>query len=323
MRRQRLRPARGTAPRPTLHLGAALVAAASVLLAACSTAPSSANAASAGGGGVIQVVAAENFWGSIASQIGGSHVHVVSIITNPNTDPHSYEPTAADARTIAGARFVIENGIGYDPWVPRLLAADQSQPAVLNVGALLGVPVGGNPHRWYNPADVQAVIRQMVADFSKLDPADRAYFAQQRTRFDTVDLKQYDALIAAIKAKYAGTPVGASESIFAMLAPALGLKLITPPAFLKAISEGTEVPAADKQLIDSQIKNHLIKIYVYNSQNVTPDVQAQLAEVKAGHIPYATITETLVPASASYQIWQARQLAGIQAALARAAASGR
>lgn len=301
-----------------------LLAAAAVLLAGCSTSPASTTGvAGKGSGRVIQVVAAENFWGSMASQIGGRHAHVVSIITNPNTDPHSYEPTAADARTIAGAQLVIENGIGYDPWVPRLLGADQEHPLTLDVGTLLGVPVGGNPHRWYSPADVQAVISRLVADYSKLDPADSAYFARQRTRFNAVALKQYNTLIKAIRAKYAGTPVGASESIFAMLAPALGVKLITPYSFLKAISEGTEVSAADKQLIDNQIRHHLIKIYVYNSQNVTPDVQAQLSEVKAEHIPYTTITETLVPASATYQAWQARELAGIEAALARAAQANR
>jgi zinc/manganese transport system substrate-binding protein len=292
-------------------------------LAACSTAPAASVPATSGGPGAkIMVVAAENFWGSIASQIGGSHATVVSIITNPSTDPHTYEPTATDARTFAGAQFVIENGIGYDPWVPKLLSADQQQPATLDVGTLLGVASGGNPHRWYNPADVQAVINAMVTSYQKLDPADSAYFAQQRTRFNTVALKQYNATIAAIKAKYPGVPVGASESIFAMLAPALGVNLITPYSFLKAISEGTEVSAADKQAIDNQIKNHQIKIYVYNSQNVTPDVQAQLTEVKADHIPYTTITETLVPPSSTYQAWQTGQLAGIQAALARAAQGG-
>lgn len=302
--------------RPRMWLAGALLAAASLVLAACST--SSANTGTTTSGSVIQVVVAENFWGSIASQIGGSHAHVTSIITSPTTDPHSYEPTAADARTLAGAQLVIEDGIGYDPWVAKFLAADQGHPLVLNVGTLLGVPVGGNPHRWYNPADVQAVIRQMVADFTRLDPAQRGYFAAQRTSFNTVALGPYNTLIAAIRAKYAGTPVGASESIFAMLAPALGLNLITPPTFLKAISEGTDVSAADKQTIDNQIKHHLIKIYVYNSQNVTPDVQAQLAEVKAQHIPYTTITETLVPATAPYQVWQTRQLEGIKAALAQA-----
>jgi zinc/manganese transport system substrate-binding protein len=293
----------------------------SLLLAACDTsppAPGGGTAASARSS-VVHVVAAENFWGNIASQIGGKHAQVVSIITSPDTDPHSYEPTAANARTVAHAQFVIENGIGYDPWVPRFLAADPGHPTVLDVGKVLGVADGANPHRWYNPTDVQTVISQMVTDYQKLDPVDSTYFARQRSTFNAVGLKAYNATIGAIKAKYSGTTVGASESIFAMLAPALGLNLITPYSFLKAISEGTDVSAADKATIDDQIKRHQIKIYVYNSQNVTPDIQAQLSEVKADHVPYATITETMAPATSTYQAWQTSQLLGIQAALARAA----
>ncbi len=301
-----------------MALRTAALLAAGALLGACSTAGSN---RPAGGGRVIQVAAAENFWGSIAAQVGGRHVHVVSIITNPNTDPHSYEPTAVDARIFAGAGLVIENGIGYDPWAARLLGADQGQQTVLNVGAALGVPDDGNPHRWYNPADVRAVIRLLAADYGKLDPADRVYFARREALFTSVGLRKYFSLIAAIKARYGGTPVGASESIFAMLAPALGLNLLTPYSFLRAISEGTEVSAADKQTVDNQISHHLIKIYVYNSQNVTPDVQAQLAAARAAHLPVATITETLTPPAGTYQAWQVRQLVGIEAALARA--SGR
>ncbi len=242
----------------------------------------------------------------------------MSIITNPNTDPHSYEPTAADARAMAGAQMVIENGIGYDPWAGNLLSADPTSIVTLNVGTLLGVPDGSNPHRWYNPTDVRSVIGQMTSDFQTLDPKDRSYFTDARQRFETVDLAGYTATIAAIRARYAGTPVGASESIFAMLAPSLGLDLITPPTFLRAISEGTDVSVADKETIDTQIRDHRIRIYVYNSQNVTPDVQAQLQEVRAAHIPVATITETLQPAGTTYEAWQTRQLLGIQAALARA-----
>jgi zinc/manganese transport system substrate-binding protein len=298
-----------------------LGAAALLVMAGCATGSASRAAdPAASRTDVIQVAAAENFWGSIASQIGGAHTRVVSIITNPDTDPHSYEPNARDARTLAFAQLVIENGIGYDPWVPKLLAADQGHPIVLDVGRLLGVGTGSNPHRWYNPADVQTVIGQITSDLQAIDPAERSYFVARETNFNTVALRPYHAAISAIKARYAGWPVGASESIFAMLAPALGLDLITPYSFLKAISEGTDVSAADKQTIDRQIKGHVIKVYVYNSQNVTPDVQAQLTEVKAAHIPYATITETLAPARATYQAWQTGQLLGIQAALA--AASG-
>jgi len=299
-------------------LGGIAVALAGLAIGTACGSSSSSGASGEKSGGVVQVVAAENFWGSIASQIGGTHAHVVSIITNPDTDPHAYEPTAVDARTLAGAQLVVENAIGYDPWVARFLAADSGHPTVLSVGGLLGVADGGNPHRWYNPSDVQTVIGQLVRDFQKLDPADSAYFTAQQQRFDTVALAKYNATIAAIKSKYSGVKVGASESIFAMLAPALGLDLITPYSFLKAISEGTDVSAADKQTIDTQINTHEIKIYVYNSQNVTPDVQAQLSEVKAQHIPYATITETLAPATATYQDWQTTQLLGIEAALAHA-----
>jgi zinc/manganese transport system substrate-binding protein len=295
-------------------LGLALMLA---LVTSCSSA--SGETGAAGNPRIVQVVAAENFWGSIASQLGGKHAHVISIITNPSTDPHSYEPTAADARAMALSGLVIENGIGYDPWAARILTADQGTQTVLDVGAALGVPASANPHRWYNPADVRVITARLTADYERLDPADKAYFEHRRSQFTSVALHRYDALVAAIRARYSGTPVGASESIFAMLAPALGLKLITPPTFLRAISEGTEVSAADKQTIDNQIRKHLIKIYVYNSQNVTPDVQAQLAAARAAHIPVATITETLTPPTASYQAWQVRQLRGIQAALAQAA----
>src|SRR5438874_5541547 len=136
--------------------------------------------------GVLQVVAAENFWGSIASQLGGSKVHLTSVITSPATDPHDYEPTAADARTIAGAQMVIENGIGYDPWAQKLVAANPvSGRVVLDVGDLVGIKPGGNPHRWYSPADVQRVITAIVHDYTRLDSRDSGYFKQQETMLET------------------------------------------------------------------------------------------------------------------------------------------
>jgi len=313
------RPSRGRTCWVLVALG--LVVALALIAAACGAAGSNAGsgATNTGSGGTLHVVAAENFWGSIAAQLGGSKVAVSSIITNPNTDPHSYEPTAADARTFATGQMVIVDGIGYDPWATQLIAANPVSGRVeLNVGDLVHVAVGGNPHQWYSPTSVHAVIDQITADYKRIDPADSAYFASQRTAYLSHGLARYDQLIAAIKAKYAGTPVGASESIFAELAPALGLKLLTPPTFLRAISEGTEPTAADKQTIDHQIAAHLIKVYVYNSQNATPDVQAQVQAARAAGIPVTTITETLDPASATFQAWQVSQLQSLQAALAKA-----
>jgi zinc/manganese transport system substrate-binding protein len=285
-------------------------------VAGCST---SAPATSAGGSTVFNVVAAENFWGSLAEQLGGSHVKVTSIIDNPDADPHAYEPTAANGRDIAAARLVIVNGVGYDAWATQLAAANPSSSrTVLTVGDLVGVKEGGNPHRWYNPDDVRKVVDEITAEYKKADAASAAFFDTQRNTVLGTNLKAYFDLINQIKTNYADTPVGASESIFAMLVPATGLKLLTPEAFLTAISEGADPSAADKATIDAQIKNKQIKVYVYNSQNATPDVQTQVNAAKAQGIPVSTITETLSPAGASFQDWQVTQLTALKQALGQA-----
>ncbi len=268
-------------------------------------------------GGKLQVVAAENFWGSLAAQLGGDRVHVTSIIHSPDADPHDYEPTAADARAMAEARMAIVNGIGYDPWAPKLLSANPAGGRkVLTVGDIVGIKAGGNPHRWYSPANVQQVIDAIVADYKRLDGEDSAYFDSQRSKLETQGLAEYKRLIASIRAKYSGVPVGASESIFAPLAEGLGLKLLTPQGFLNAVSEGTEPTAADKSTADQQIRSRQIRLWVFNSQNSTPDVQRLTGEARAAGIPVATVTETLTPAGASFQQWQSRQLREIEAALA-------
>ncbi|MDA8315887.1 MAG: zinc ABC transporter substrate-binding protein [Actinomycetota bacterium] len=307
---------RSTASRRRRLPGAAAVAMCALLLSACSLGPSVALPAP---GGRVSVVAAENFWGSIAAQLGGDRARVISIITNPNTDPHEYEPTAADARVIATAQLVIVNGIGYDPWATTLVGSDQTKnQTVLDVGNLLGIRPGGNPHRWYDPSDVTRVIQQITADYERIDPRAAGYFARQEKQFETKALAPYHSIISMIVRRYAGTPVGASESIMVPLARALRLDLITPLGFLNAVSEGNEPTAAEKATIDSQIRRREIKIYIYNIQNATPDVTAQVEECHAEHIPVVPVTETLAPADATFQAWQVRELRHIASALARA-----
>jgi zinc/manganese transport system substrate-binding protein len=264
----------------------------------------------------VAVVAAENFWGSIASQIGGSHATVQSIITNPAQDPHSYEPSANDARLLATSQLAIVNGVDYDPWAAKLLAANpDGKRVVLTVGDLFKLHTGDNPHRWYSPADVDSVAYYLTADLAKLDPKHSDYYARRLAAFETRDLKTYHTLIAEIKRRYGGVQVGASESIFALQAPALGLALITPTSFMKAISEGTEVSAQDTIVTQAQIALHQIKVWIYNSQNATPQVQRLTALARANHIPIVTITETLTPATASFEQWQTAQLERLQSAL--------
>ncbi|HEY3501750.1 MAG TPA: zinc ABC transporter substrate-binding protein [Actinocatenispora sp.] len=293
-------------------LGAALLAA--LTLAGCSTATGTTTGHD---GATVTVVAAENFWGSLASQLGGSRVRVHSIIDNPAADPHDYEATAADGRAVAAARLAIVNGVGYDAWATKLVDANPSDTrTTLTVGDLVGAKPGANPHRWYDPGDVRTVVDRITAAYTRIDPKAAAYFASRRKAVLDTNLRAYFGLIDTISSRYRGTPVGASESIFALLAPALGLDLRTPAGMLDAVSEGADPTARDKATADAQIAERRIRVYVYNSQNATPDVQAQVRAAKAAGIPVTTITETLTPRGASFQDWQVAQLRALEHALA-------
>src|SRR5690349_19038297 len=156
---------------------------------------------------VLQVVAGENFWGSIATQLGGKHVSVTSIVSDPNADPHQYQSSTSDARAFAQANYVLLNGAGYDTWGQKLLDANPvSGRKVFTVADLLNKHAGDNPHFWYNPTYVEQVSDQITRDYQALDPSDAAYFTQQRATFETA-LSAYHKRISEIKAKFAGQKV--------------------------------------------------------------------------------------------------------------------
>ncbi|MFZ2804667.1 MAG: zinc ABC transporter substrate-binding protein [Patescibacteria group bacterium] len=264
---------------------------------------------------VLHVVAAENFWGSIVSQIGGTRVQVVSIVSDPNADPHEYESNTDDARAIADADYVVENGAGYDSWTDKLLGAG-TKPSrkVLNVADLLGKKEGDNPHFWYNPAYVNQVAAQMEADLATLDPADAGYFAQQYQTLQA-SLAVYQNRIASIKQQFPNTQVAATEDIFAYLSDAAGLDLVSPPAFTQAVAEGNDPPAASVVQFEEQLKSGQVRVLVYNQQTVTP-LTENIKKLAADQgIPVIGITETIQPPDLSFQDWMDAQLFELQNAL--------
>lgn len=270
-------------------------------------------------GGKLRVVAAENFWGNIAAQLGGAKVSVTTIIDSPNADPHAYEATAQDARDMVKAQYTIVNGAGYDTWASKLVAANPVDGRKdLNIATLLGKHEGDNEHFWYGPSYALAVADRITADYKNLDGANAAYYDQQNAAFKNDGLKEYTSLIAKIKAEYTGTPIGITEPIFGYMASALGLTVLTPPGFVKAIDEGEAPSPEDKATYDQQIAQKQIKVFVYNVQNDSPDVRALRDKAEAAGIPIVTVTETLTPAGASFQQWQVTQLQALRQALAQA-----
>jgi zinc/manganese transport system substrate-binding protein len=285
-----------------------------LLLNACTgiTAPSG---TSGPVGKQLQVVAGENFWGSIAAQLGGSHVSVISIVSDPNADPHEYAGNTQNARDFAVANYVILNGAGYDAWAQQLLNANPVDGRkVLNVAQLLGKHDGDNPHFWYDPTYVEEVANQITKDYQSLDPTDSAYFRQQRAVFEN-SLSEYHKRIAEIKVKFAGQKVGATESIFVYEANALGLNLISPPAFMNAVSEGNDPSASSVVEFEQQIRQKQIAVLIYNVQTITNITTAMKQLAMQENIPTVGISETIQPANASFQQWQDSQLLALQNAL--------
>ena len=298
------------------HATAALALLASLLIAAGCASPRGGAGARTGPGHRLAIVAGESFWGSIAAQLAGSRGAVHSIISGPGIDPHSYQPNSGDARTVAMSDVAIVNGLGYDRWMSQLLDASPNPGrGTVDVGKTLGLGSGANPHQWYSPASVRRVVDAIVEVLDRADPAGRAYYAGQRQFFLQRSLSAYDRLRELIRARYAGVSVGYSESIFQPLGQDLGLQLATPYAFAKAVAEGTDVTASEKLTVDRQVQQHQVAVWVFNSQNSTPDVQQVNAIARSRGIPIVPITETLVPATDSFQQWQAAELRSLAAAL--------
>jgi zinc/manganese transport system substrate-binding protein len=279
-----------------------------LLLAACGTTTAAPSA-------TINVVAGENFWGSIASQLGGSRVRVQSVVTDPNADPHEYESSTNDARAFAEAKLVILNGAGYDVWGKKLLDANPANDRrVLDIAEMLGKKEGDNPHFWYDPGYVSRVADRITAEYKTIDPADGSFFDQQRSEL-TAKFEPYVSEIGTIKQQYGGTAVGATESIFQYMATALALNLTTPVEFMNAVAEGNDPPANAVATFQEQISRNQIKVLVYNVQTTTAVTTNIKSLAASHHIPTVGVSETLQPENLTFQDWQAKQLLALEAAL--------
>jgi zinc/manganese transport system substrate-binding protein len=287
----------------------ALVSAAALVLAVtgCTSATQS-SASSGSSSGPIKVVAAENFWGNIISQIGGSHVAVTSIVGDPNEDPHEYEASAANAAAIASANFVLENGIGYDDFMSQLLSASPSSDRdVLSVQKILNITgTNPNPHIWYDTARLPQVSAAIVKELSKLDPKDSATFAANGQKFDA-SLTPILNVISEIKAKYAGTEIAYTERVPGYLVQAAGLKLGVPATFTQAIEDGSDPSPADTAAFEKAITTKSVKVLLYNAQVTDQETDNLKALATKSGVPIVGVTETLPPTDTNFQAWQLQQ----------------
>jgi zinc/manganese transport system substrate-binding protein len=293
----------------------AVVAAAGVALAvsACSSGPSGSSDTSAH---QIVAVGAENEYTSVLAQVGGQYVQASAIMSNPNTDPHTFEASASVARQISSAQLVVQNGIGYDTFMDSIeKAVPDSGRKVINVQQLLGLPDSTpNPHLWYKPSTMPAVANAVASDLAAIAPAHAAYFRANARAFIS-SLGPWNQAVAAFKAKYPGTPVAVTEPVADYMLQAAGADIKTPFEFQADIMNGTDPSAQDVALERSLFTQHKVKVFLYNQQVTDTLTQSFISLARANGIPVVGVYETMPTPGYTYQSWMLAEIKALQQAV--------
>jgi zinc/manganese transport system substrate-binding protein len=266
----------------------------------------------------ISVVAAENFYGDIAQQIGGPAINVVSILKNPDQDPHLFEASPSVAREISAARIVVYSGIDYDPWMEKLLGAAKSgQRRTIDVARLAARKTGDNPHVWYDTETMLAYAAVLTELLANDDPANADAYRQRLTKFQD-SMQPIQATIASLRDRLAGTPVTATEPIFGYMFDALGMHSRNQ-SFQLSVMNDTEPSASDVASFENDLRTHTVKLLIYNSQATDPTAERMRKIAGEAGVPVVGATETQPPDAKTYQDWISRELDAVDKALPRPA----
>ena len=265
----------------------------------------------------IQAVGVENEYADAIRQIGGDRVAVTAIETDPNTDPHSFEASPSIARAVASASLVVENGLGYDAWIDKILAAAPSPTRkVVDVQRILGLPdTTPNPHLWYDPATMPKVAAAIAADLASLDPSASSGYRVRAQAFDR-SLDPWRRAIAAFRAKFGGTEVAVTEPVADDMLQAAGCDILTPFSLQAAIMNGTDPSPQDITAQDALFAKHEVKVFVYNQQVTDTLTQSFLALARKNHVPIVGVYETMPTPGFTYQSWMVAEVSALQRAVA-------
>ena len=275
-----------------------------------------ATAASAPDISVINAIGVENEYADVISQIGGKFVHTQAILTDPNTDPHSFEASPKLARLVAAAQLVVENGVGYDAWVDRLMAA-AARPGrkVINVQRLMSLPDDTpNPHLWYDPRGMPAVAKAIGDSLAELEPSQAAYFHANAGKF-VASLAPWNAAIADFKSKHDKTPIAVTEPVADYMLEAMGFEILTPFSLQKAIMDGTDPAPQDVSAQNKLFEGHQVQVFAYNQQVTSSLTKSYLALASKNGVPVVGVYETMPTPGYTYQSWMLAEVAALDKAV--------
>jgi zinc/manganese transport system substrate-binding protein len=300
----------------TLPLAAALLASACSSSSSSSSAAGGSSTAAAASTAKITAIGAENEYADVIAQVGGKYVQATAIMSNPNTDPHTFEASAAVAREITAAKLVVQNGVGYDNWATAIENADPSDSReVINVQQLLGLPDSTpNPHLWYNPATMPAVANAIATDLGQIDPAHASYYKANAASF-IASLTAWNNAIAAFKSAHPDTPVATTEPVADYMLQAAGTDNMTPWAFQADIMNGTDPSPQDVTLQNSLFTQHKVKVFLYNQQVTDSLTESFIKLANENDIPVVGVYETMPTPGYTYQTWMEAEVNALNKAV--------
>jgi zinc/manganese transport system substrate-binding protein len=297
----------------TAALWLAAAAATALLATACSSATAAGNT---GGTGSIQAIGAENEYANVIQQIGGKYVQVTAIMSNPNTDPHTFEASPAVAREISNASLIVQNGVGYDTWASDIeKAVPASSRKIVDVQQLLGLPDSTpNPHLWYNPTTMPKVATAIANDLAAIQPAHASYFKANAAKF-TQSLSAWTQAIAAFKAAHPGTPVATTEPVADYMLQAAGADNMTPWAFQADIMNGTDPSPQNVAAEKALFTQHKVKVFLYNQQVTDTLTDSFIDLAHANGVPVVGVYETMPTPGYDYQTWMTAEVNALDKAV--------
>jgi zinc/manganese transport system substrate-binding protein len=291
---------------------AVIAAVTATVAAACSGA-----ATAASNDGKIVAVGAESEYADVIAQVGGEYVQASAIMSNPNTDPHSFEASIAVAREVGNAQLIVQNGIGYDDFMNSIESASpNSRRTVINVQQLLKLPDSTpNPHLWYDPATMPKVADAIAADLSAIQPSHAAYFKANAAAF-TASLKPLTAAIASFKSAYPATAVATTEPVADYLLTALGADNLTPWTFQADIMNGVDPSPQNVAVQRALFTGHKVRVFLYNQQVTDALTQSFITLAEQNHIPVVGVYETMPVPGYDYQTWMRTEVQDLRKAVA-------
>ena len=281
-----------------------------------STVPSASSTASARAGTPIVAVGAENEYANVISQIGGRYVRTSAIMSNPNTDPHTFEASASVAQTVSQAKLIVQNGVGYDDFMNKIEAASPSTSRkVIDVQTILGLPDStSNPHLWYDPRTMPAVAKALVSDLSALAPSHAAYFQANERKFDQ-SLRPWLTQLRQFNASYPNTAVATTEPVADYMLQAARIQNLTPFSMQADIMNGVDPAPQNVSLQDSLFSEHKVKAFVYNQQVTDTVTENFLQAAQSAGVPVVGVYETMPTPGYDYQSWMMAEVKALEKAV--------